>query len=270
VITVDDVTVLEGGTALFSVTLSPASGRTVTVDYATANDTATSTFACGFAGGDYVARSGSLSFAPGTTRRGIGVPTCRDSILEGSQAFVVNLRSPVNAELGDSTGRATIVEGSGNTGTFLLSPTDATVAVDERLIYTYTWTVPEPRSWRQLRTVDLRIRDGKGIVVWVRFDEATNTLALAHKESGKFGPGLPPGSPERLKVAGAELHLAETTAVGSGPTGPSVTLTLSLSVKSRSKDGPFLVEVAAADDLGNQDDFVTAGTLTVTPKKGPK
>ena len=43
-----------------AVTLSAASGQTVTVNYATANGTAT-------AGSDYVAATGTLTFAPGVT-----------------------------------------------------------------------------------------------------------------------------------------------------------------------------------------------------------
>ena len=59
-LTIADVTVAEGDTgttdAVFAVTLSPASGRPVTVNYATANAGAT--------GGDYVATSGQLSSRP--------------------------------------------------------------------------------------------------------------------------------------------------------------------------------------------------------------
>lgn len=62
--------------------------------------------------------------------------------------------------------------------------------------------------------------------------------------------------------------MAETRAVGSGPTGPSVTLTLSLSFKRRAPGHTYLVEVAAADDLGNRDDFVQTGTLRGTHQKG--
>ena len=63
---VDDVSVTEGdaGTvdATFTVSLSAPSGRAVTVDYATANGTAT-------AAADYTAAAGTLAFAAGRRRR---------------------------------------------------------------------------------------------------------------------------------------------------------------------------------------------------------
>ena len=63
-LSVNDVSVTEGNsgttTANFTVTLSAAATSTVTVSYATANGTAT-------AGSDYVAASGTLTFAAGTT-----------------------------------------------------------------------------------------------------------------------------------------------------------------------------------------------------------
>ena len=63
-ISIDDVTVTEGdaGTtdAVFAVSLDVPSGKTVTVDFATADDTAT-------AGADYNAAMGSVTFNPGET-----------------------------------------------------------------------------------------------------------------------------------------------------------------------------------------------------------
>ena len=47
------------------------------------------------------------------------------------------------------------------TGTFELSPGDATVAVNERLNYAFTWTVPEPLNWHDLQFLQLRIRGGE-------------------------------------------------------------------------------------------------------------
>ncbi len=82
--------------AMINVGLSPASGRTVTVKYATANGTALS-------GSDYAARSGILTFAPGVTSRTISVPIVNNSSIEESETFTVSLTSPVNATPGAPT-----------------------------------------------------------------------------------------------------------------------------------------------------------------------
>ena len=76
---INDVTVTEGdsGTtdAIFTVTLAGATSLPVTVDFATAGGTAT-------AGIDYVATSGTMTFAPGETSKSITVPVIGDMLLE--------------------------------------------------------------------------------------------------------------------------------------------------------------------------------------------
>jgi hypothetical protein len=51
--------------------------------------------------------------------------------------------------------------------------------------------------------------------------------------------------------------------LGIGPTSPSVLLNLALSFKPSVAGRAFVVEVAASDDLGHEDPFAEAGTLTV-------
>ncbi len=98
-------TVTEGNTgsvnANFTVTLSPSSGTTITVAYATANGTAS-------AGTDYVATTGTLSFSPGATSRTITVPVTGDLLDEANETFFVNLSAPGNATIGDGEGLGTI------------------------------------------------------------------------------------------------------------------------------------------------------------------
>jgi Ca2+-binding RTX toxin-like protein len=60
---------------VFNVTLSAASGNTITVDFATANGTA-------IAGQDYVAAAGTLTFAPGILTRTITVSVTGDATVE--------------------------------------------------------------------------------------------------------------------------------------------------------------------------------------------
>jgi chitinase len=88
-------------TALFTVTLSKASTQAVTVQYGTANGTAT-------AGSDYSAVSGTISFAPGETSKTIAVPVTRDLIAEATETFALQLASPSGATLARTSALATI------------------------------------------------------------------------------------------------------------------------------------------------------------------
>ena len=77
----------------FPVTLSAASGKIVTVPYATADGTAT------VVDHDYVRASGRLTFAPGDRRKTITVLVNGDSKNEAHETFFVNLSSPTNARI---------------------------------------------------------------------------------------------------------------------------------------------------------------------------
>ncbi|PZQ18412.1 MAG: autotransporter outer membrane beta-barrel domain-containing protein [Rhodanobacter denitrificans] len=104
---IGNVSVPEGdsGTtpAVFTVSLSAASGQTVTVNYATANGTAT-------ASADYQPASGTLTFPPGTTTQTITVQVIGDIVPEADETFSVVLSAPSNATLGSATGTGTIVD----------------------------------------------------------------------------------------------------------------------------------------------------------------
>jgi uncharacterized repeat protein (TIGR01451 family) len=99
VVTVDDAAVVEGNSGTvpmnFTARLAPASGQTVTVNYATADDTATS-------GNDYVGRSGTIFFAPGQTNQTVTISLMGDPLNEAVESFFLNLSSPTNAALGRS------------------------------------------------------------------------------------------------------------------------------------------------------------------------
>ncbi|WP_425520907.1 putative Ig domain-containing protein [Xanthomonas hortorum] len=105
-LSIDDVSVNEGNsgttTATFTVSLSAASGQTVSVNYATADGTAT-------AGSDYVARSGTLTFAPGTTAQGVAITVNGDTAVEPNETFSVGLSGASNASIARATGAGTIL-----------------------------------------------------------------------------------------------------------------------------------------------------------------
>lgn len=105
-LSIDDVSVTEGNSgtvnANFTVSLSAASSQVVTVNYATANGTAT-------AGSDYTAITTTLlSFPAGTTTQPITVAVNGDGDVEGDETFVVNLSNATNATIADPQGQCTI------------------------------------------------------------------------------------------------------------------------------------------------------------------
>ncbi len=94
-----------GAVLAFRVTLSPAAGAEVTVDYATADGTAA-------AGEDYTERSGTLTFAPGETERTVAVAVLEDAKDEGEESFTLRLSNASGGRLADAEAVGTIV----NTG----------------------------------------------------------------------------------------------------------------------------------------------------------
>jgi hypothetical protein len=153
-LSIDDVTVTEGNIgqivdANFTVTLSAPSIATVTVGYATADGTA-------LAGGDYVARNGTLSFAPGETTKVIPVTYIGDATYEASETFFVNLTAPSGATLADAQASGTLTNDEPG---FILSVSDATVAEDASQA-TFTVSMPEPVATGQTVTVNYTTADG--------------------------------------------------------------------------------------------------------------
>jgi chitinase len=100
-VSVGDASAAEGGTATFTATLSQASGKTITVSYATQDVTAV-------AGTDYTNTSGSITFNPGETSKTFTVATTTDSLDEDNETFNVNLSSPSNVTINDGQGVGTV------------------------------------------------------------------------------------------------------------------------------------------------------------------
>jgi hypothetical protein len=105
-LSINDVTGNEGNSGTtpfnFTVTLSPTSNETVTVNFATADGTATTV------GSDYVAAFGNLTFNPGETTKTITVLVNGDTQNEPNETFFVNLTNATNAPISKSQGVGTI------------------------------------------------------------------------------------------------------------------------------------------------------------------
>ena len=108
-LSIDAPTVTEGDssttTLTFKVTLSPASGKAVSVGYADAT-TGTATSATDYA----VITSGALDFAAGDTEKTIDITVNGDEIDEPNETIVLRLSSPSNATL---SGGKTTLDGTG-------------------------------------------------------------------------------------------------------------------------------------------------------------
>ncbi|HZG08887.1 MAG TPA: Calx-beta domain-containing protein [Allosphingosinicella sp.] len=116
-----DASIVEGQSGVsylvFTVTLNAAPTGPVTIDFATANGTAT-------AGSDYLAVAGTISFAAGETSKTISVPVIGDARVEAAETFTVTLSNPAGATLADGQALGTITNDDGPayhslaTGTF--------------------------------------------------------------------------------------------------------------------------------------------------------
>lgn len=101
--TINNVSVSEGGSLLFTVTRTGSSAGTHGVSWATADGSANSS--------DYHSGSGSLTFAAGETSKSITVQTKDDNVYEPANTVLVNLASATNgATISDSQGIGTIVD----------------------------------------------------------------------------------------------------------------------------------------------------------------
>jgi hypothetical protein len=104
-LSIADATVAEGNSgttpAAFVVTLNHASPQTVTIQYATADASAT-------AGSDYQAASGTLTFQPGDVSKTITVQVNGDTTFEPDETFTVTLTNPSKATLGTARALGTI------------------------------------------------------------------------------------------------------------------------------------------------------------------
>ncbi len=119
VISIDDPLALEGnssgpngGTVTFHVYLSQPSATAQTVDFSTADGSATT------ADGDYQFTSGTVTFAPGQTVQTITVPVFGDSDPEANETFFVTLANPsMPYTIVKATGTATLIDSAVATST---------------------------------------------------------------------------------------------------------------------------------------------------------
>ncbi|OQY29802.1 MAG: hypothetical protein B6244_02230 [Candidatus Cloacimonetes bacterium 4572_55] len=121
-VSIDDITVQEGdaaaSTAEFELSLSAASGLSISIDYELVPGTATE-------GDDYTPpETQTLVFQPGETSGTLSVLVIDDLLDEDDETFFVNLSDPVNVTISDNQGQGEIID---NDPTPTLSIEDAQV-----------------------------------------------------------------------------------------------------------------------------------------------
>ena len=93
-------------TAVFTVTLTTPAATAVTVNYQTADGTAT-------AGLDYVANSGTLTIPAGSVTGTVDVVVADDAIAEPKETFFLDLSGVAGASVSNPRATATIIDNDG-------------------------------------------------------------------------------------------------------------------------------------------------------------
>ncbi|MCB8948413.1 MAG: hypothetical protein H6653_10405 [Ardenticatenaceae bacterium] len=226
-LTISDQAVDEGdnGTTIasFTVTLSPAADSTITVDYATANGTAS-------AGSDYIANSGQLTFNPGQTSQTIEITVNGDNTDEGaSENFVVNLSNASGANLADSQATGTITDDETAVISLSYGP-EVTEGDSGTKTAVFTVNLTNPASFPI--TVDYATEDGFG-------DTGADAGSDYEATSGTltFNPGI------------ASLPI-NVTIFGDGINEPDERFVMRI---SNGNPAPMLATVAYGDILNDDD-----------------
>ncbi|MBD2072959.1 DUF4347 domain-containing protein [Phormidium sp. FACHB-592] len=163
----------------FTASLSHASDETVTINYATANGTAT------LADNDYTATSGTLTFAPGTTSQTITVLGKGDSLIEANETFLVNLTAPTSGTIATGTGTGTINNDdaanllwrNGTTGTAPTGTGENAIWQLNNFTLQSGYYIPTlaDLNWQIISTADFD-RDGNADLLWRNRSTGENAI----------------------------------------------------------------------------------------------
>ena len=293
-LSIDSPSVAEGdsstATMTFKVTLSPASGKPVSVAYADAT-TGTATSAT-----DYAAISpGTLNFAAGQTEKTVDVTVNGDTIDELNETVVLRLSSPSNAAL---SGGAQTLDGTGTINdddTPTVSVADATAVnegddPDTTVDMSFTVTLSEasslavtvPYTLSGTATGGSDYETPSSTSLSIPAGDSSGTIVIKVK-----GDALDEPNETIIVTLGAPTNATVSTTAGAGTgTGtindddgtPSVTLKLSsasitenggsstvtASLSGASHQAVTLTVAAAAVDPATSSDFTLSGTtLTI-------
>jgi large repetitive protein len=172
---VGDVYAAEGNSGttpfVFTVSLSVAYDRPVTVDYATADGSAA-------AGSDYAAAAGTVTFAPGETTQTVTVQVNGDRLVEGDESF--------SLDLGNASSNSAIARGVGYGS---IVDDEPQISIWDAVNYwgdtsPFTFTVVLSAASEDVVTVDFATADGTA-VAGVDYAATSGTITFLPGETSK-------------------------------------------------------------------------------------
>jgi Ca2+-binding RTX toxin-like protein len=163
------------GTLSFVVSLSAPSNQTVSVNFNNSNLTAAN-------GSDYLARTGTLVFAPGQTTQTVTIAVLDNSVQESTEYLTLNLYGAVNGTVVRESGFGTVVDNDATTGTPALRVADQ--VVDEAAgTVTVTLTLDKPSVGTV--SVNYATADGSALAGADYTAQPTHTLSFLPGEITK-------------------------------------------------------------------------------------
>ena len=275
----DAVATEEEDTTLdFVVTLDPAASATVTVDYATADGTAT-------AGDDYTGTNGTLTFAAGDTTKTVSVPITDDTVDDGGETLTLTLSDASGAEISDAAATGTIrnTEADPLTASFSNLPDQHTGA---DFTFDLTFTDELAAGWRKVQNA-FQVSDGSINRVWRKTrgsdlgwnikvrpsgtDAVTITLPATTDCSSSDGictdDGRKLSNSPTATVAGTTTAVETTPTVsiagGSGTEGSDSSVTFTVTLDEAASD-TVTVDYATSDGTADAEDDYTAASGTLS------
>ncbi len=251
---IDSPSVAEGdntaATLTFTVSLSPASGKTVTVSYA---DRLTGTATSGV---DYTAlTAGTLTFNPGDTSKTIGVTVTGDTTDETDETVVLRLSSATNATL---TGGVATLDATGtieDDDAATLAIADAEAAEGATASFAVTLSTPSSRAV----TVTATTSSGAADTATADADYTVKSQALT------FAAGATAADFEVAILTDSLNELAETfTVTLSAPTGATLADATAIGTITDDDAATATVSVADATAVAEGDDPETTADMTFT------
>lgn len=168
----------------FDVTLSRPSTDTITLNYATADGSATD-------GSDYTATSGTLTFLPGQTKATVTVAANGDRTAESSETFFLNITPSLEISDGGvgASGMATLIDDDSGAGlpTISVEATNALESIGSGFGGTSYFTVTLSEASTNAVTVDYNSFQGSAIES-TDYPALAGTLTFAPGETSKVIP----------------------------------------------------------------------------------